>query len=40
MKSPYKFVVLPMGSRYNNTQNVTDKSLIVNNEVFTHQFQN
>ena len=40
MNSPYSFVVSPIGGRYNNTMEVGDKSLIVNTEVFNHQFSN
>ena len=40
MKSPFDFVVEPKGSRYNNTKKVGDKDLIVNTEIFNHQFVN
>ena len=38
MKSVYNFVVTPLNSRYNNTKKVGDKELIVNTEIFNHQY--
>ena len=38
MKSIYDFVVSPIKSRYNNTKKIGDKELIVNTEIFNHQF--
>jgi hypothetical protein len=38
MKSVYDFVVSPIKSRYNNTKKVGDKELVVNTEIFNHQF--
>tara|TARA_R100000951_G_scaffold91022_1_gene79336 strand:- start:245 stop:826 length:582 start_codon:yes stop_codon:yes gene_type:complete len=38
MKSVYNFVVAPINSRYNNTKKVGDKELIVNTEIFNHQY--
>ena len=40
MKSPYCFLIEPKGNRYNNTVNVDDKKLIVNTEVYNHQYVN
>ena len=40
MKSPYDFVVSPIGDRYNNTKKVGDKDLILNTEIFNHQYIN
>ena len=40
MKSVYNFVVKPKGKRYNNTKKVGDSELIVNTEVFNHQYTN
>tara|TARA_R100001594_G_scaffold27606_1_gene52475 strand:+ start:2455 stop:3039 length:585 start_codon:yes stop_codon:yes gene_type:complete len=40
MKSIYNFVVAPKGQRYNNTKKVGDKELILNTEVYNHQFVN
>ena len=40
MKSPYDFVVSPKGGRYNNTKKVGDKDLILNTEVYNHQYTN
>jgi hypothetical protein len=38
MKSVYDFVVSPIKSRYNNTKKIGDKELVVNTEIFNHQF--
>ena len=40
MKSVYNFVVTPKGERYNNKKKVGDSELIVNTEIFNHQFVN
>tara|TARA_R110001599_G_scaffold114839_1_gene280960 strand:+ start:505 stop:1110 length:606 start_codon:yes stop_codon:yes gene_type:complete len=40
MKSIYNFVVKPKGERYNNTKKVEDGELILNTEIFNHQFVN
>jgi len=40
MKAPFDFVIEPKGNRYNNTKKVGDKDLILNTEVFNHQFVN
>ena len=40
MKAPFDFVIEPKGNRYNNTKKVGDKNLIVNTEIFNHQFVN
>ena len=40
MKSVYNFVITPKGKRYNNTKKIEDKELILNTEVFNHQFVN
>jgi len=40
MKAPFDFVVRPKGNRYNNTKKVGDKELILNTEVYNHQFVN
>ena len=40
MKSVYNFVVKPKGKRYNNTKKVGDSELIVNTEIFNHQYTN
>ena len=40
MKSVYNFVITPKGNRYNNTKKINDKELILNTEVFNHQFVN
>ena len=38
MKSVYNFVVTPVKSRYNNTRDIGGKELIVNTEIFNHQY--
>jgi len=40
MKSVYNFVVTPKGGRYNNSKKVGDKELILNTEIFNHQYVN
>ena len=40
MKSIYGFVIKPKGGRYNNTKKVGGKELIVNTEIYNHQFVN
>lgn len=40
MKSPYDFIVQPSGDRYNNTKKVEGGELILNTEVFNHQYVN
>ena len=40
MKSVYNFVVTPIGERYNNTKKLGDKELILNTEIFNHQYTN
>ena len=40
MKSVYNYVVKPKGNRYNNTKKVGDKNLILNTEIFNHQYIN
>tara|TARA_Y100001963_G_scaffold78666_1_gene109191 strand:+ start:1852 stop:2442 length:591 start_codon:yes stop_codon:yes gene_type:complete len=40
MKAPFDFVIEPKGNRYNNTTKVGDKDLILNTEIFNHQFVN
>ena len=38
MKAVYNFVVTPVESRYNNTKDIDGKELIVNTEIFNHQY--
>ena len=38
MKSVYNFVVTPVKNRYNNTKDIDGKELIVNTEIFNHQY--
>ena len=40
MKSVYNFVVTPKGKRYNNTKKVGDSELILNTDIFKHQYVN
>ena len=40
MKSVHNFVVTPKGDRYNNSKKVGDKNLILNTEIFNHQYVN
>ena len=40
MKSVYNFVVTPKGDRYNNKKKVDDSELILNTEIFNHQYVN
>ena len=40
MKSVYNFVVTPIGERYNNTKKVEGGDLILNTEIYNHQFVN
>ena len=40
MKSVYNFVVTPIGKRYNNIKKVGDSELILNTEIFNHQYVN
>ena len=40
MKSVYNFVVTPKGERYNNTKKLDGGELILNTEIYNHQFIN
>jgi len=40
MKSVYNFVVTPKGERYNNSKKIDGVDLILNTEIFNHQFVN
>jgi hypothetical protein len=40
MKSPYNFVIKPAGERYNNIKKVGDKNLILNTEIYNHEYVN
>ena len=40
MKSVYNFVVTPKGDRYNNKKKVDGGELILNTEIFNHQYVN
>ena len=38
MKSIYDFIIEPKNTRYNNTKKVGDKELVLNTEIFNHQY--
>ena len=40
MKAYKDFIISPIGERYNNSKKVDDKDLILNTEVFNHQYVN
>jgi hypothetical protein len=40
MRSVYNFVVKPKGGRYNNKKKVADGELILNTEIYNHQYVN
>ena len=40
MKSVYNFVVTPKGQRYNNKKKVGDSELILNTDIYRHEFVN
>ena len=40
MKAYKDFIITPVGERYNNSKKIDDKELILNTEVFNHQFVN
>jgi|TARA_R100000084_G_scaffold65690_1_gene28652 hypothetical protein len=40
MKSLHNYIIKPIGDRYNNSVDVGDKKLILNTEIFNHQYVN
>jgi len=40
MRAPFDFVIEPKGNRYNNAKKVGEKNLILNTEIYNHQFVN
>ena len=40
MKSVYDFVVTPVGERYNNKKKIGDSELIMNTDIYRHEFVN
>ena len=40
MKAYKEFIISPIGERYNNSKKVDDKELILNTEMFNHQYIN
>ena len=40
MRAYKEFIISPIGERYNNSKKIDDKELILNTEIFNHQFVN
>ena len=40
MRAYKEFIISPIGSRYNNSKKIDDKELILNTEIFNHQYVN
>ena len=40
MKPVFDFIVEPVGERYNNEVEVGNKKLVLNSEIFNHEFIN
>ena len=40
MKAYKDFIISPIGERYNNSKKIGDKELVLNTEVYNHQFVN
>lgn len=40
MRPVYDYIIQPLGNRYKNTKDVDGKELILNTEIFNHQFVN
>ena len=40
MKAYKDYIISPIGERYNNTKKIDDKELILNTEIFNHQYIN
>jgi hypothetical protein len=40
MKAYKEFIISPIGKRYNNSTKIDDRELILNTEIFNHQFVN
>jgi hypothetical protein len=40
MRAYKDYIVSPIGERYNNTKKIDDKELILNTEIFNHQYVN
>ena len=40
MKAYKDFIISPIGERYNNSKKIDDKELILNTEIFNHQYVN
>ena len=40
MRSLYDFIIEPIGKRYKNKKQIGDKELIINTEIYNHQYVN
>ena len=40
MKSIYGFLIKPIGKRYNNVKKIGDSELVLNTEIYNHQYIN
>ena len=40
MRSVYNYIIKPKGQRYNNSVSVGEKKLILNTEIYNHQYVN
>ena len=40
MRAVHDYIITPVGGRYNNSVDVEGKSLIINTEIFNHQYVN
>ena len=40
MRAYKDYVIIPVGSRYNNTKKIGEKELVLNTEIHNHQFVN
>lgn len=40
MKSPFDFIISPLGERYNNKKKIDDKELVLNTSISEHKFVN
>ena len=40
MKAPFDFIIKPKGNRYNNTTKIDGVELIINTEIYNHQYVN
>jgi len=40
MNSPFYFIIKPLGERYNNSVDVDGKEILINNEIYNHEYVN